>query len=133
MASVRMVGIVLAGFVSLPAPCADVYRCVSAAGAVSFQDAPCADGSQLSRTIPVLVEPAKPDAERRTGSRAKATASKPGGTQSKSKSDSRGTQRAACEKARKQRDAAMDGMGLKRTYEKLQALDGEVQEACKGL
>lgn len=135
MAALRTVLIVWVCFAAAPALGAEVYRCVSAAGAVSFQDAPCAAGSQLSRTIPVLVDPAKPDDENRRVSKRTATAGKPGAGQAKSKarSDARGKQRAACEKARKQRDAALDRLGLHRTFEKLQALDANVQEACKGL
>lgn len=133
MASLRMVLIVWVGFAATPAMGAEVYRCVSAAGAVSFQDAPCAAGSQLSRTIPVLVEPAKPGDEKRPVSKRTASAAKPGAGQSKSKGDARGKQRTACEKARKQRDAALDRLGLNRTFEKLQSLDADVQEACKGL
>ena len=60
MASLRMRWIVLAVVVAPPAVGGELYRCVSAAGAVSFQDAPCAEGSQLSRTIPVLVDPVTP-------------------------------------------------------------------------
>lgn len=133
MAVLRILSILLAIGAAAPAVGAELYRCVSAAGAVSFQDAPCADGSQLSRTIPVLVDPVRPEAEKRTAApRSKATASKPGAAKSKGP-DPRGKQRVACEKARKQRDAALDRAGLNRTFEKLRALDDEVYEACKGL
>ena len=126
-----MFWIVLAAFVSGPAVGAELYRCVSAAGRVSFQDAPCAEGSQ-SRTIPVLVDPVPPDTAH-TGAKAKPKSSKPGTGKSKAKSDSRVTQRAACDNARRQRDVALDRMGLARTYERLQALDAEVEAACTGL
>lgn len=138
MAALRILLIVLAGSVTAPAMGAELYRCVSAGGAVSFQDVPCAEGQQ-SRTIPVLVDPVLVDPVRaepakRTASRAKATASKPSASKSGSRgSDPRARQRAACEKARKQRDEALDRAGLNRTFETLRALDDRVHEACKGL
>lgn len=133
MAALRCVSMMLATAVAVPVAGAELYRCVSAVGAVSFQDAPCAEG-QLSRTIPVLVDPVQPEAAKRTAAKAKATSSKPGAAKSGALgSDPRGKQRAACEKARKQRDAALARAGLHRTFEKLRALDDQVYETCKGL
>lgn len=129
----RVPWILLAAVAAAPAPAADLYRCVSTSGAVSFQDAPCADGSRLSRTIPVVVDPRAPAVEATAGSRSKVKAIRPARARSGHKADARDRQRVACEQARKQRAAALDRMGLKRTYDKLQSLDGEVQAVCKGL
>ena len=134
MTAFRIVACVLAGGVAGPGAAADLYRCVSDGGAVSYQDAPCGDGSRLSRTIPVLVDPAGAEPAARTTSKRKPPASKPGSAATGSKgSNARGKQRAACEQARKKRDAALERMGLNRTFDKLRALDDEVQAACKGL
>jgi hypothetical protein len=133
-----------------PATCAELYRCVADGGAVSFQDVPCPGSSQLSRTIPILVDPGRSDADgglrsqspSGTGTPAKATqakgkpgpAARPGRSRSASKSNgTRSKHRAACSMARKDRDVALDRLGLNRTFEKLRALEDQVQEACKGL
>lgn len=116
---------------AMPAFGGELYRCVAVNGAVSYQDAPCASGSALSRTIQVEAEDA-PDEEPRSKG---AKTAKPGKINAapRAKSDARSRQRASCAKAREARDVALERMGLNRTFEQLSALDRRVGDACKGL
>jgi len=120
-----------------PVVAADLFRCVSADGGVSWQDAPCAEGSRLSRAVPILVEPAPEPkkAAKRVGAKAVSAPSKrPAASRStRGPPGTRAQRRIACDAARKQQAAAIERLGLKRTFDQLRTLDDQVQEACKGL
>jgi len=120
-----------------PVVAADLFRCVSADGGVSWQDAPCAEGSRLSRAVPILAEPAPEPKKtaKRAGSKAVSSPSKrPGASQAtRGPPGTRAQRRIACDAARKQQAAAIERLGLKRTFDQLRTLDDQVQEACKGL
>ncbi|UHQ18950.1 DUF4124 domain-containing protein [Lysobacter sp. KIS68-7] len=131
--AVGLAGVLAAG----PAAAGELFRCVAADGGVSWQDAPCADGSRLSRAVPIRVDaapdpvkPAKRGSIRKpvASSRTKSTT-----TGRRHGIDSRGQRRLECEAARKERQTALDRLGLKRTFAQLRSLDDQVSEACKGL
>lgn len=116
---------------------ADLFRCVAADGGVSWQDAPCAEGSRLSRAVPILVESTpepKKTAKRARPQAVSAPSQRPAASRStRGSSGVRSQRRIECEAARKQHAAAIERLGLKRTFDQLRALDDQVQEACKGL
>jgi hypothetical protein len=118
---------------AMPAFGGELYRCVAVNGAVSYQDAPCASGSALSRTIQVEAEDAPDEGPRKSGKAAKTAKTGKINAAPRAKSDARSRQRASCAKAREARDVALERMGLNRTFEQLSALDRRVGEACKGL
>jgi len=123
--------------VGSPVTAGELFRCVSADGGVSWQDAPCAEGSRLSRAVPILAEPAP--APKKTAKRAGAkSVSVPSKRPAASRSTrdppgTRAQRRIACDAARKQHAAAIERLGLKRTFDQLRALEDQVQEVCKGL
>jgi len=118
-----------------PAVAAEIHRCVSGDGSVSYQDVACDGGSRLSRTIEVRADAGAVVAPKHSASTAKA--SKPSksrhATSDKAKSTTRSAQRATCATARKTRDANLRRLGLNRTFDQLRALDDAVGEACRGL
>jgi hypothetical protein len=124
---------IVACLLAAPAAGAELYRCVAADGAVSYQDAPCAGGSTLSKTIPVSVADDKARERKPIKSRAGTGRSAKTGRPKESAADGRTRQRAACAKARKERDTKLERLGLNRTFEQLRAMDDQVEVVCKGL
>jgi hypothetical protein len=123
--------------VSECATAAELFRCETPAGAVSYQDVPCAAGSRLTKTIEVpgvagegergatkQSKKAKPTTRSKG---AKASSARP------AKADGKTRQRQACAEAKVERDRVLEGLGLERTFEHLRALDDRVQAVCKGL
>ena len=124
--------VLVACLLAAPVSAAELYRCVAENGSVSYQDAACDGGSVLSKTIPVRVDaaPAEAKSAKAKSSRAKARAAESPRSMG---ANARKQRRAACEQARKARDATLARAGLSRTFEQLRALDDGVYEACKGL
>ncbi|MEO6137371.1 MAG: hypothetical protein ABIP11_01740 [Luteimonas sp.] len=108
-----------------------VYRCVGRHGAVSLQSQPCAAGQRTTRAMF-----AAPEAERqpRQGDVASSAPSVAAYSYpAAAVDDVRDRRRRECANARSNREATLANVGLARTYDLLQRLDGMVQEACKGL
>ena len=114
---------------------ATLFRCVAQDGAVAYQDVPCEGDSVLTRTLPIMnAAGAGEVGPRKTVSRKAPT----GGSSKQAAAvrpirGERAKQRDACQAARKARDAKLAHLGLRRTFEHLQALDVRVYEACRGL
>lgn len=110
-----------------------LYRCVTRDGAVSYQSQPCAARQRLDRVVeyrpdPVVarVEPASAISRRQPRRYAGS-----GGTRSvRAVNTPTASQRCRAGKAR--REAALQRLGLKRTYAQLSALDAEARTACAG-
>lgn len=110
-----------------------LYRCVTRDGAVSYQSQPCAARQRLDRVVeyrpdPVVarVEPASAISRRQPRRYAGS-----GGTRSvRAVNTPTASQRCRAGKAR--REAALQRLGLKRTYAQLSALDAEARAACAG-
>lgn len=123
-----------------------VYKCVGKGGAVSFQSAPC-DASQKSvkswearpEPPPTAEELRQRHRQQRQGEAESRYLSRLAGTDRRSGGNASGHfigtegagTRTACERAKRERQAVLDRVGLKRTYDLLQRLDAQVHQACK--
>ena len=124
-----LVCLLVAGSVALPARAEQLYRCVGPGAAISYQSLPCAPTARLDRVVdyrpdPVATAPQATARPRTVRNRAARTAHAP--------RERRVTPTAAdrCRIARAQRDAALQRVGLKRTYAQLSRLDASVRAAC---
>lgn len=124
-----------------------LYKCSGPKGAVAIQSSPCPDGAKT-----VWARAAKPEVEteesrrrqqeklRRQHADARAL-SRTAGTDGASASsnlvysapNAHDEQVNRCNAAKRHRDDVLNQIGLRRTYELLQALDKQVAEACRGL
>jgi hypothetical protein len=125
----------------------ELRKCISASGATSFQQAPCAPGSrQVSSRAYVQERP--PTAEQ---IRARAARDQAGRAESAELSRRAGTSPSrgrvtgggtlhrvsiahdddACQRARRHRERTLEAVGLKRTYDLLRTLNDEVAQACR--
>ena len=123
-----MVRLLLILLASLPftAHAGNLHRCVSPAGAVSYQSAACGAGQRLDRLIAYVPEPdSKPVA------RAKRDAASPRHVATRAGSKPR-KQADACSQARQKRSASLEQLGLRRTFDDLSRLDAPVRRACGG-
>lgn len=125
----------------------ELRKCVSPGGVVSFQQQPCAAGSRQTFSRPYVAEP-PPTVEQL---RARAAREQAARAESAELSRRAGTSRqyraptgtgtlhrvamakddAACQRARRHRDATLERVGLKRTYDLLRSLNDEVARACR--
>jgi hypothetical protein len=139
-----MRGIIILALLALPAEvhAQQVYKCPGKGGVPSYQSEPCSEG-QASKTWDARPENVSPadqaridqqlrDAEiaaqqRRVQSSTPALVTwQSGPTQSQQR-------RAGCEAARRERDAALERLGLKRTFEDLRRWGDYVTRACRGV
>lgn len=117
-----------------PAQAEQLFRCVGPGAAVSYQSMPCAGAARLDRVVdyrpdpvaapartrlrppPARLHPVHPRSIRITGQaqRHRLTA----------------TAADRCRAARARRSAALERLGLKRTYAQLSRWDAEVRAAC---
>ena len=114
----------------LPAPVPMVYRCVDGAGGVSLQSQPCGPGQRTTRAIPAPpdIEPPRPLLQRSVS----ATTRTHGVTSAPIHIDTQRTAaRARCASARAQREATLQQVGLRRTFDLLRRLDDMVAQACR--
>lgn len=113
-----------------PAPPDILYRCIARDGAVSYQSPPCSASARLDRVVEYRPEPvanvarspARPVSTRRAWRDGPRTATA-GHTPRTTAAD-------RCRAARARRDAALERLGLKRTYVQLSRLDAGVRAAC---
>jgi len=110
-----------------------LYRCVDAANHVSYQSAPCARGARLDGVTNYVPEPVAPSQRKAKPSRpprpAHGVASSAGSIGSR-----RAPRRESdpCELAKQRRQAQLQRLGLKRTYDDLSRIDAAVWQACHG-
>ncbi len=113
-----------------------VFKCVAASGAVSLQSQPCAANERTSRAIYAAPETQAP--RQRASASPAPTASTMVVEQrfnylSASRPDTRDRQRQQCVQAQWYRQATLERVGMKRTYDLLQRLNARVYDACKTL
>jgi hypothetical protein len=117
-----------------------VYKCVGARGATVYQDEPCPQGARADKAWDGAAHQTTPEQLRANDARirlteqqlaarrARQTASGSYRSSAPTASDSRHHR---CEVAKRNRDAQLERIGLRRTYDILQRLDAAVYEACK--
>jgi hypothetical protein len=108
-----------------------VYRCVDRAGAVSLQSQPCGLDQRTTRVVAAPPEAALTPL--RQASRPVTSNQNSYNTFQIQQADSHAMRVAACMSARQSREATLERVGLRRTYDLLQQLDEIVNSACKGL
>lgn len=125
----------------------ELRKCVSAGGAVSFQQQPCPAGSRQASSRSYVAEPAPTAAQIRARA-AREQAARAESAELSRRAGTPGPYRAqhgaamlhrvaiakddaACQRARRQRDETLERVGLKRTYDLLRALNDEVARACR--
>ncbi|WP_028839671.1 DUF4124 domain-containing protein [Thermomonas fusca] len=110
-----------------------LYRCVGRDGAVSYQSQPCAARQRLDRVVeyqpePVTVRSGPAPAVSRRQPRRYSNGS--GGNRIVRASSATASQRCRIGKAK--REASLQRLGLKRSYDQLSALDTQVRAVCGG-
>ena len=129
-------------------PHSDVlYKCVSPAGAVSIQQAPCTGKDKMAWQRDAPPEYVSSDEQARHNQErlqhdqdARELSHRAGTDQPRAdyittfqSSDPRSIQESACQQAKSNRDAVLKRVGLHRTYDLLRSLNDAVFEACRGL
>lgn len=117
---------------SAASPGADLYKCVAASGAVSYQSLPCAEGSHQAWVQPVKAEPparqrapkARAEPRQRRGPAPTARKARP-----RPPSDAQ-KRRLRCEKARREADDLRDRLWNKLDFQQRSDLDAKVARAC---
>lgn len=111
-----------------------LYRCLGRDGAVSYQSHPCAARQRLDRVVEYRAEPVVarsgvvPEVTRRQPRR---YANGSGGNRIlRVGSASTASQR--CRAGKAKREASLQRLGLKRSYDQLSALDTQVRAVCGG-
>ena len=123
------------------APAQTIYKCKGAKGAISYQTDPCgpeASTSSVKTYQPVYDDPRAAARLRRIEAERDALQTSNNGVVVNnygyaSGSDPRGAKRAQCASAKAYRQATLDNVRLRRTYDLLQRLDDQVNRACAGL
>lgn len=130
---------ILVTIVLLSAPywahAATLHKCVGSDGVPSYQSAPCGPDqtSQWSRqVVPDSTKPVAPPARSARATSSPATWSARHVAPQRVPT-ARDRQQQRCNNAKTRRDATLDRIGLRRTYELLQRLDAAVRVACKRL
>ena len=111
-----------------------LYRCVARSGAVSYQSQACTAQQRLDRVVDYQPEPAAaqartPSAVSRRQPRRYANGSG-GNRMARAGSASTASQR--CRAGKAKREASLQRLGLKRSYDQLSALDAQVRAVCGG-
>lgn len=113
-----------------------IYRCASAQGAVSYQDAPCKPEHRMtalyrfrpgSTDSAALARSRAIEQEMDLRNRSRVAAVRPQVAKTSAKPPSR------CEAAKSKRAASLQRLGLKRDFDQMSALDRAVWDACQGL
>ena len=123
-----MLGLLL--LLATPALAETLYRCVARDGAISYQSQPCMASARLDRVVEYRPEPVANVERSPAGPPSTRRASRPGPRAATAGHAPRATPADRCRAARTKRDAALERLGLKRTYAQLSRLDASVRAAC---
>ena len=107
----------------------ELHRCVSRTGQVSYLSASCPDGQRTDRILQFVPDPVPAPVTTRTG---KASAS---GNRQSSRQRTvaiHKPERSPCQRAKARREAQLDQLGLKRTFDDLSRIDAAVRVVCNG-
>ena len=115
---------------SPPMQAGQLYRCEAAGGAVSYQARACAAGTRMTRTIDYVAQPDSVPAAFKPAAKGAAAASRRraprySGAATRPVMDS-------CAQAKASREAELERLGLRRTYDDLSRIDAKVRRACRG-
>lgn len=117
----------------LPAAADSLFRCVARSGAVSYQSQPCSAQQRLDRVVDYRPEPVAVHAEQTSVmSRRQPRISARSGNMRVIRTRGVTTASDRCRASKAQREASLQRLGLKRTYDQLSALDAGVRAACGG-
>ena len=126
----RALPVLLMWFMGSSAACADeLHKCVDAAGAVSYQSAPCAADARTLwvRTVASETSPARP------ASTPPAAPSGPAAPRMRrAASPHRDTAASRCAAARRSADTTRDRLWNRLTFRQRSELDAKVARACAG-
>lgn len=135
MRRLLLVAGILSGITNAPPVGAEtLYRCVARNGAVSYQSQACPETQRLDRIVEYRSDPVRArDTEQPVESkrqRTRQTTRSPG--QHAARGSHAVTTGSRCRASKAKREAALQRIGLSRTYEQLSRLDAPVREACRG-
>lgn len=131
-----MLALILAG-VATASPAQTIYKCADSKGAITFQNQPCPSDAKVKAAKDY--QPAQDNARaakklqltEREMARQQDQQYGPGTTHV-TRMDTQGQSSAAlCEQAKRDRNAALEAAGSKRTYELVQKHDENVLKACR--
>ena len=127
--------LVLALMACAPGRAETLYRCVDRHAQVSYQSAACGSGQRTARTIEFVPEPIAPETAAKI--RAPISTSKPSRTRStvyasRTPQGKRKRGSDVCRAAKAKREAQLERLGLKRTFNDLSRIDAAVRAACNG-
>ena len=132
MRPLLLIGLLL--FLLPRAQAESLYRCVGRDGAVSYQSQPCAVRQRLDRVVEYRAEPVVA----RSGVVLEVSRRQPR-RYANGSSDNRmvrvgsaSTASQRCRAGKAKREAALQRLGLKRSYDQLSALDVQVRAVCGG-
>lgn len=125
------IALLLCSAIAWPAQAEQLYRCVGPAAAVSYQSRPCTGATRLDRVVDYWPDPVIPAAHAATRPR---RASQPPGRLAAGPRQHRLVATAAdrCRAAHAKRQAALERLGLRRTFAQLSRLDAQVRAVCGG-
>ena len=131
----RMVILSLIFFAVSTASAQQVYKCVNGSE-VSYQSAACDGTWKAAKQWDATPEPLEPTTDgfrqRQPESRGSATSTNRQRSASNRRNPgSRKPKTSRCDAARARREAKLESVGLKRTFDLLRKLDDAVNEACK--
>lgn len=113
----------------------NLYRCIAANGAVSYQSQACSGIQRLDRIVEYRADPAQPhdtSPRMQTGSSREKVRKTAQRTRSYAVRSTGVTANSRCRASKAAREAALQRLGLSRTYEQLGRLDAPVRAACRG-
>ena len=106
-----------------------VYKCAAKGTPTSFQSQPCPAGSRTVKTVAAIPEPYRtPAYQPRPTQQVQNDVVVHNNVQTTS---DRAQRSANCQSEKNNREATLQRVGLKRTYNLLQKLDAAVNNACK--
>ncbi|TCT25750.1 hypothetical protein EDC34_10174 [Thermomonas haemolytica] len=113
----------------MPARAEQLYRCLARDGAVSYQAQPCAATMRLDRVVEYRPEPVISASQATAGLR-QAPVKQHRSVKNPRRHRAAATASDRCRAAQAGRSAALEQLGLKRTYAQLSRLDAKVRAAC---
>ena len=109
-----------------------LYRCVSQAGHVSYQSASCPKGQRTDRTIEFVADPVLPTVMSSVPTSTSKRSATKAFVRSRQTARSMKPKPSPCARAKAKREAQLQRLGFKRTYDDLSRIDAAVREVCRG-
>ena len=109
-----------------------LYKCVGASGEVTYQASSCGSGQRTVRTVYFEPDPAPPAAGGLATVKPVHTSTRRSAGARQSPARIQKPRPSACDKAKAKREATLQRLGLKRTFDDLSRMDAGVRAACTG-